>query len=356
MENYRAIPEGYMRIGEIAKKAGVTVRTLSYYDKEGLLAPSGASDGGYRLYSDKDLAKLMQILMMKRLGFTLNEIKMRTSAMNTTVEVLDVLTEHESYIRKKIDYLAESLNALKSLKEEIVQIDAVDFKKFAGILAHLQMKNERYWLIKYLDNDTLDALQILLPDEESTARFVEGTNRYVAEAAMLHDEGVPPESERGQELAKRFYGLLMEIMGGDTKLMHKMNAQILKSTSDERHDEIMDKFRLFMMSALGTYLGFAHPPPSVGVVEVAGNFIAEAATLHDDGILPASEQGQDFAKKYWQWVVELTGGDMAMIQTMNEQFEMHVPDDDEATKKSLSFIKASLEIYFNNREGGSGHD
>jgi len=347
-----AIPDSYMRIGEMARKAGVTVRTLSYYDKEGLLAPSGSSEGGYRLYTDKDLAKLMQILMMKRLGFTLNEIKKRATSMNTTVEVLGVLTEHENYIRKKIDHLAESLNALESLKKEIVQIDSVDFKKFAGILAHLQMKNERYWLIKYLDDDTFDALKILAPGEESTARLVEATNSYVVEAAMLHDEGILPESERGQDLAKRFYGLLMEITSNDTNLMYKVNAQILKSTSDEKHDEIMDKFRLFMISALGIYLGFVHPMMSVGFMEATNNFVAEAAKLHDDGIFPESEQGQDFAQRFWDWTMKLTGGDMAMVQTMNEQFEKSLSDNDEATKKSLLFMKASLEIYFTRREEG----
>ena len=40
MAKHRAIPKGYMTVGEVAKKIGVTVRTLQYYDKEGLLSPS----------------------------------------------------------------------------------------------------------------------------------------------------------------------------------------------------------------------------------------------------------------------------------------------------------------------------
>ena len=49
MEKYRAIPKGYMTIGEVAKKMGITVRTLQYYDKEGVLPPSAESEGGRRL-------------------------------------------------------------------------------------------------------------------------------------------------------------------------------------------------------------------------------------------------------------------------------------------------------------------
>ena len=51
------------------KKMGVTVRTLQYYDKEGLLSPSAESEGGRRLYTDKDLITLHQIISLKSLLF-----------------------------------------------------------------------------------------------------------------------------------------------------------------------------------------------------------------------------------------------------------------------------------------------
>ena len=68
MTKYRAIPQGFMTVGEVAKKMGVTVRTLQYYDKEGLLSPSAESEGGRRLYTDKDLVMLHQIISLKSLG------------------------------------------------------------------------------------------------------------------------------------------------------------------------------------------------------------------------------------------------------------------------------------------------
>ena len=77
MTKYRAIPPGFMTVGEIAKKMGVTIRTLQYYDKEGLLTPSSESEGGRRLYTDKDLLMLNQIISLKSLGFSLEDIKGR---------------------------------------------------------------------------------------------------------------------------------------------------------------------------------------------------------------------------------------------------------------------------------------
>ena len=67
MAKYKAIPLGFMTVGEAAKKIGVTVRTLQYYDKEGLLSPSAESEGGRRLYTDKDLVMLHQIISLKSL-------------------------------------------------------------------------------------------------------------------------------------------------------------------------------------------------------------------------------------------------------------------------------------------------
>lgn len=50
MAKYKAIPDGYMTVGEVAKKMGTTVRTLQYYDKEGLLSPSAEIEGAQALY------------------------------------------------------------------------------------------------------------------------------------------------------------------------------------------------------------------------------------------------------------------------------------------------------------------
>lgn len=61
-------------VGEVARLAHVSVRTLHHYDEVGLLEPSERSEAGYRLYSLEDLERLQQILFYKELGFALNEI------------------------------------------------------------------------------------------------------------------------------------------------------------------------------------------------------------------------------------------------------------------------------------------
>jgi DNA-binding transcriptional MerR regulator len=64
-----------LRVGEVARLAHVSVRTLHHYDRIGLLCPSMRSDAGYRLYTDPDLERLQTVLLYKELGFGLGEIR-----------------------------------------------------------------------------------------------------------------------------------------------------------------------------------------------------------------------------------------------------------------------------------------
>lgn len=63
-----------MHIGELAERAGMSLRTIRHYDEVGLLVPSGRTTGGFRVYTEQDLERLLVIRRMKPLGFTLEEM------------------------------------------------------------------------------------------------------------------------------------------------------------------------------------------------------------------------------------------------------------------------------------------
>jgi MerR family transcriptional regulator, thiopeptide resistance regulator len=63
-----------MRVGALASATGISIRTLHYYDEIGLLAPTLRSEGGHRLYGADDIGRLQQILSLRALGFSLEEI------------------------------------------------------------------------------------------------------------------------------------------------------------------------------------------------------------------------------------------------------------------------------------------
>lgn len=221
MAKYRAIPPGFMTVGEMAKKMGVTVRTLQYYDKEGLLSPSAESEGGRRLYTDKDLITLHQIISLKSLGFSLDDIKQHLISLETPSDVANALTEQANNIRKKIDQLTASLTAIEQLKAEVLQMKTVNFKKYADIIVNLQMNNEFYYLIKLFDDDTLDHIRGQF-DKKSGLDFMERFNHLSDEIVRLKKDNVLPESEKSQQITKMYWELIMEFTNGDMSMLPKL--------------------------------------------------------------------------------------------------------------------------------------
>ena len=247
MAKCRAIPDGYMTVGEVAKKMGTTVRTLQYYDKEGLLSPSAESEGGRRLYTDKDLVTLHQILSLKSLGFSLDDIKPCLISLETPTDVATALTEQADSIREKIEQLTDSLTAIEQLKAEVLQMQTVNFKAYADIIVNLQMKNGSYYLIKRFDDDTLDHIRNQF-DRESGLDFMDRFNRLSDEIVQFQKENVPPESEKCQRVVKEYWGLIMEFTNGDMSMLPKLmeigNIDTATNAWEERQKIVNDYLEL----------------------------------------------------------------------------------------------------------------
>lgn len=221
MQNGKAIPPGYMTVGQLAKKMDVTVRTLQYYDKEGLLSPSAESEGGRRLYTDKDMVKLHQILSLKSIGFSLEEIKRNLVSLDTPADVAAALTQQAATLREKIAGLSASLKAIEALSAEVLQMQAVDFKKYADIIVNLQMNNEFYWLIKYFDDQTLELFRRRF-NKESGGAMMEVFINLQQEAIRLQEAGVAPQSEQGRQFAASFWEMLLTFTDGDMSLLPQL--------------------------------------------------------------------------------------------------------------------------------------
>ena len=89
-----------MKIGELAKQTGLSIRTLHYYDEIELLSPSHRTDVGHRFYSDQDIIRLQQILSLRQLGFSLSEI--RECLQSPDYALLQVINLHCARIREQM--------------------------------------------------------------------------------------------------------------------------------------------------------------------------------------------------------------------------------------------------------------
>jgi ubiquinone/menaquinone biosynthesis C-methylase UbiE len=154
--------------GRFARKAGVTMRTIHYYDKEGILQPSSHSEAGYRLYNDEDFGRLQKILTLKFLGFSLEEIKSIIRSESEESSLKTSLDIQEKIIDQKIKHLELVKKAVSEARQQAVIDNEINWDRFINIIKVINM--ERTLLDQYKDSMNLSA-RIRLHDLFSTNKY-----------------------------------------------------------------------------------------------------------------------------------------------------------------------------------------
>jgi ubiquinone/menaquinone biosynthesis C-methylase UbiE len=123
----------FFTIGEFAEKAGVTLRTLRYYDKISLMKPSSYSDAGHRLYSNQDFARLQQILTLKFIGFSLDDIKKIAQSDVTDEDFVKSLEIQKKIMEQRVQH---TFMVIKAIDEAIdmENKEDVSWDKFTNII------------------------------------------------------------------------------------------------------------------------------------------------------------------------------------------------------------------------------
>lgn len=127
--------------GEIAKLAGVTVRTVQYYDSRGILIPSDFSEGGRRLYNDDDLKKLHIICFLRDLGIQINAIGEILSAENAKNVISLLLEQQLSVVQEEIAEREKQKEAIETIQKEMKYYDNFSIEHLNDIAN--QMKNRK---------------------------------------------------------------------------------------------------------------------------------------------------------------------------------------------------------------------
>ena len=117
----------HKQIGEVAERTGLSLRTIRYYEEVGLVTPSTRSHGGFRLYSEVDVARLELITRMKPLDFSLEEMRELLTALDTLesdatpVEEREALLERLAVFRRATEQRCTSLRAQLESAEDFAQ-------------------------------------------------------------------------------------------------------------------------------------------------------------------------------------------------------------------------------------------
>jgi DNA-binding transcriptional MerR regulator len=143
--------DGLYRVGEVARRTGVTVRTLHHYDEIGLLSPSHRAGGGHRLYTAADLGRLQQVLSLRQLGFSLNEV--RECLNSPGFDPLTVLRLHLARAREVLKAQHELCGRLERLTTAMSRAEEVSADEFLqtveatmSVEEHLKTAKEHFHL------------------------------------------------------------------------------------------------------------------------------------------------------------------------------------------------------------------
>lgn len=125
---------GYYSSGEFARMAGVTLRTIRYYDKQNILKPSLVTEAGARFYTDEDFARLQQILLLKYLGFSLDDIREMTVADSDYHFMLNSLKIQRKLVQDRIEQMQLVEQAIKDTADAIQEEHTIDWSRMLNLI------------------------------------------------------------------------------------------------------------------------------------------------------------------------------------------------------------------------------
>ncbi|WNR44121.1 MerR family transcriptional regulator [Paenibacillus roseipurpureus] len=156
--------ERYWKVGYLARITGLTVRTLRFYNQIGLLSPSGQTESGHRLYNEADLARLQQILSLKELGLSLEEVK---SVLDSEqISPLEIVNLQMTRIREQIKVQQKLLEQLQHVSRQMQGKAPLAVEDFTQLMQSMKISHEKLVIERRTSWEyRLDALGDFLADD-----------------------------------------------------------------------------------------------------------------------------------------------------------------------------------------------
>lgn len=229
-------------INKLAKVAGVTTRTLRFYDEIGLLAPARISSNGYRIYGQKEIDRLQHILFYRELGVSLEEIKNILESKD--FDGLAALESHLSALlarRKQLDLLIANVEkTISAAKGEIIMSDD---EKFQGFKKKLVEENEQKYgreVREKYGNEAVDRsnAKVLGMNREQYAEYEKLTAEFHETLKAAFEQG-DPAGELAQKACELHKKWLCFFWNEYSKEAHMGVTQMY--VDDPRFTEYFDK-------------------------------------------------------------------------------------------------------------------
>ncbi|NJO83120.1 MAG: MerR family transcriptional regulator [Blastochloris sp.] len=222
-----------LRTGELARYAGVSIRTVQFYDRVGLLKPFMYSEAGQRLYCEADLARLMHILALKRMRLPLEMIRRMLIADRDELALL--LEEHKDNLYEQMRELSRAIERMEAAQRALLLADdSVNESGRWHIVEYVVMNEFPGWLDGTLDASTRDAL--VAHQQLQTLAY----HKQVGEAwrVLIHEVALVRQQEASPDVVKalivRWDSLISAMAAGNRQAATDLN----KAYANVRMDDL----------------------------------------------------------------------------------------------------------------------
>jgi MerR family transcriptional regulator, thiopeptide resistance regulator len=233
------------RVHEFAGLAGVTVKALHHYDRLGLLKPR-RTDSGYRIYVERDLARLEQIVALKFLGLPLKQIKVLLD--RDTLQLPEALRIQRIVLEEKRRLLDRAIGAVVKAERIIQSGKPAGAAVLKEIIEAIEMQTDAEFMKNYYREEawvSFKARQEDWPSQAWTGLFRE------IQSSLQED----PASVKAQSLAARWRRLRVTDSGGDPKI----HSGLMKAWADRQYwpAAVQSQFSDFNLVEISTFMGNA---------------------------------------------------------------------------------------------------
>jgi MerR family transcriptional regulator, thiopeptide resistance regulator len=208
------------QVHEFAELAGVTVRALHHYDRLGLLKPSRRSAAGYRLYGNRDLVRLEQIVVLKFLGLPLKQIR---ELLKNDSGLTQSLRRQRHVLSDKRRHLDSAIHAIETAERSLNPEQEPDWNLFKKIIKEIEMQKDNEWTKQYYSPEAqakVEERKKLWSPELQEKVSKQWAELFADVESSLNED---PAGPKGQALAARWRELVGGFTGGNPEIQKSLN-------------------------------------------------------------------------------------------------------------------------------------
>lgn len=295
------------KVGELAKRAGITVRALHHYEAMGLLLPSARTAAGYRLYNRQDITRLHHIQALSRMGMSLSEV--RDCLERQALPLNEILDAQISILDDQLADIVVLRQRLVTLRETLRSGAEPDLEEWLTTLELMTMY-DRYFTQEELKR---------LPFAQLDSRRDDEWKQLVEEMAALHQQGVPAEDVRAQRLATLWMDMLERDTAGEPDFLVRLNTLHQVEPEMARQTGIYPALteyvtRAFGHSKLAIYRRYLSDEEFAFTcrhyfdrIQEWPPLVAAVRKAKTDGVSPGSEMAQQLARRWLELFQSFAG-------------------------------------------------